>query len=163
MVHASETGQIRFWRARFQTPNSVNFLAPHRVPGIELSEFPLGLLFVCKSGLTEFFSHNSPSLPLNLVSPLFRNSTLETVFRPVPNAALACAPARLQENPGELLMYWFRVRGLSFYAFSGGKMRAYANLFHQELFLAKDHPKGYPQGFPLQCVSPARLVAPSTG
>ena len=35
----SETGRIRFRRARFQTPNSVSFFGPHRVPERELSEF----------------------------------------------------------------------------------------------------------------------------
>ena len=33
------------------------------------------------------FSQNSPSLPQNSVSSLFRNSTLETVFRPFPSHA----------------------------------------------------------------------------
>ena len=52
---SSETGRIRFRTARFQTPSLSTFFGPHRVPGRELSEFPLSLLFVCQSELTEFF------------------------------------------------------------------------------------------------------------
>ena len=37
--YMSETGRIRFRRARIQALNSVSFFGPHRVPGRELSEF----------------------------------------------------------------------------------------------------------------------------
>ena len=50
----SETGRIRFLRARFQTPNSVSFFGPHRVPARELIEFLSAYDFVCKSKLTKF-------------------------------------------------------------------------------------------------------------
>ena len=79
----SETGRIRFRRVRFQTPNSVSFFGPHRVPGRELSEL-LSPYYLCAKGNSPSFSQNSPSLAQNSVSSLFRNSTLETVFRPFP-------------------------------------------------------------------------------
>ena len=56
------------------------FFCPHRVPGRELSEF-LSAYYLCAKAS---FRQNSPSLPQNSVSSLFRNSTLETVFRPFP-------------------------------------------------------------------------------
>ena len=52
------------------------FFRAHRAPGRELSEF-LSAYYLCAKA-------NSPSLPQNSVSSLFRNSTLETVFRPFP-------------------------------------------------------------------------------
>ena len=73
-------GRIRFRRVRFQTPSSVSFLA-HRVPGRELSEF-LSAYYLCGQANWPSFSQNSPSLPPNPVSSLFRNSTFETVFCP---------------------------------------------------------------------------------
>ena len=48
-------GRIRFRIVRFQAPNTVSFFGDHRVPGRELSEF-LSRLFMCQSGLTEFFA-----------------------------------------------------------------------------------------------------------
>ena len=59
------------------------FFWPHRVPGSELSEF-LSAYYLCARANSPSFSQNSPSLPQNSVSSLFRNSTLETVFRPFP-------------------------------------------------------------------------------
>ena len=55
--HVSEMGQIRF-----RTPNSVSFLAPHRVPGRGLSEF-LSAYYLCAKANSPSFSQNSPSLP----------------------------------------------------------------------------------------------------
>ena len=60
------------------------FFRAHRVPGSELSEF-LSAYYLWAKG-------NSPSLPKGThrvcpVSSLFRNSTLETVFRPFPKNA----------------------------------------------------------------------------
>ena len=49
----------------------------------ELSEF-LSVYCFCAKANSPSFSQNSPSLPQNSVSSLFRNSTLETVFRPLP-------------------------------------------------------------------------------
>ena len=70
--------------ARFQTPSSESFYCAHRVPGRELSEFLSAYHFFRESELTEFLQY-SPRLPQNSLSSLFRNSTLETVFRPFPS------------------------------------------------------------------------------
>ena len=80
-----ETDQIRFRRVRFQTPSSVRNFGPHRVPGRELGEF-LSAYYLCAKVNSESpsFSQNSPTFPQNSVSSLFRNSTLETVFRAFP-------------------------------------------------------------------------------
>ena len=59
------------------------FFCPHRVPGRELSEL-LSVYYLCAKANSPSFRQNSPSLPQNSVSSLFRNSTLETVFRPFP-------------------------------------------------------------------------------
>ena len=61
------------------------FFCPHWVPEREreLIAFPLSLLFVCQRELTEFFVAEFTELQ-NSLSSLFRNSTLETVFRPFP-------------------------------------------------------------------------------
>ena len=61
----------------------MSFFWAHRVPGSELSEF-LSAYYLCAKANSPSFSQNSPSLPQNSVSSLFRNSTLETVFRPFP-------------------------------------------------------------------------------
>ena len=83
----SEIGRRGFRRVRFQTPSSVSFFGPHQVPGTELSDF-LSAFFVCvcanSKANSPSFSRNSPSLPRNLASSLFRNSSLEAVFRPCP-------------------------------------------------------------------------------
>ena len=65
-----ETGRRQFRRARFQPPNSVSFLAL--------------TFYLYATENSPSFSQNSPSLPKNSVSSLFRNITLETVFRPFP-------------------------------------------------------------------------------
>ena len=54
------------------------------VPGSELSEF-LSAYYLCANANSPSFWQNSPSLPQNSVSSLLRNSTLETVFGPIPN------------------------------------------------------------------------------
>ena len=59
------------------------FFGPHRVPGRGLSEFLSAYCLSTKVN-SPSFSRNSPSLPQNSVSSLFRNSTLETVFYPFP-------------------------------------------------------------------------------
>ena len=59
------------------------FFRAHWVPGSELSEF-LSAYYLCANANSPSFSQNSPSLLQNSVSSLFRNSTLETVFRPFP-------------------------------------------------------------------------------
>ena len=51
----SETGQIRFRRAQFQTPSSVSFLA-HQVPGRELSEFLSAFCLCAKVNSPSFFA-----------------------------------------------------------------------------------------------------------
>ena len=60
---------------------------PHPVPGRELTEF-LSAYYLCAKANSPSFSQNSPSLPPNSVSPLFRNSTLEAVFRHFPSFAM---------------------------------------------------------------------------
>ena len=77
----SEISRLRFRRVRFQTPSSVTFW-PSPNSG-ELSEF-LSASYLCAKASSPSFSQNSPSLLQNSVSSLFRNSTLETVFRPFP-------------------------------------------------------------------------------
>ena len=62
----SETGRIRFWGVRFQTPSSVSFFGAHWVPGSELSEF-LSAYYLCAKANSPSFSQNSPSLPRNSV------------------------------------------------------------------------------------------------
>ena len=82
--HCSETGQIRFRRVRFQTPNSVSFLALTEFQGDNSASCVQPI--ICVSIRThQFFSQNSPSSLQNSVSSLFRNSTLGTVFHPFPN------------------------------------------------------------------------------
>ena len=51
----SETGRIRFRRVRFQTPNSVSFLALTELRGANSASSSQSL-FPCQSELTEFFS-----------------------------------------------------------------------------------------------------------
>ena len=75
------TGRIWFRRARFQTPNSVSFSGLTEFQGGELSEL-FSAHYLCAKANSPSFSRNSPSLPQNSVSSLFRNSTLETVVRP---------------------------------------------------------------------------------
>ena len=86
--HLSATGRIRFRRVRLQTPSSVSFLA-----------LIFGLLFarvcVCQCKLTRL-SQNSPNLVENSVISLFRNSTLETVFRPMHLVRVRPIEVRLQ-------------------------------------------------------------------
>ena len=79
----SETSRIRFRGVRLQTPNSVSLSGLTEFRGGELSEF-LSAYYLCAKAKSPSFSQNSPSLPQNSVSSLFRNSTLETVFRPFP-------------------------------------------------------------------------------
>ena len=57
------------------------FFGAHWVPGSELSEF-LSAYHLCAKAISPSSSQNSPSLPQDSMSSLFRNSTLETVCRP---------------------------------------------------------------------------------
>ena len=70
---------------RFQTPNSVSFFGPHWVPVSEVGEF-LSAYYLCAKANLPSFSQKLELTELrqNSVSSLFRNSTPETVFRPVP-------------------------------------------------------------------------------
>ena len=61
------------------------FFGAHWVPGSELSEF-LSAYDLCAKKNSPSFSQNSPSLPQSSVSSLFRDSTLQTVFRPFPTS-----------------------------------------------------------------------------
>ena len=70
------------------------FFGPHRVRGGELSEL-LSAYYLCAKVNSPSLSQNSASLPQNSVSSLFRNSTLETVFRPFPRKK---APTIHQKN-----------------------------------------------------------------
>ena len=60
------------------------FFGPHRVRGANSVSWAQPIICVPKRTHRVFFSQNSPSLPQNSVSSLFRNSTLETVVRPFP-------------------------------------------------------------------------------
>ena len=60
------TGRIPLRRARFQTPNSVSFLALTEFRG-ELSEF-FSAYYLCAKANSPSFSQNSPSLPQNSVT-----------------------------------------------------------------------------------------------
>ena len=70
--HFSETGRIRFWRLRFQTPSSMSFFA--------LAKFQGGTHRVFLAELTE----SAPNSVRLSESSLLRNSTLETAFCPFP-------------------------------------------------------------------------------
>ena len=70
----------------FKRRTQWGFFGPHWVPGRELSEL-LSAYYLCAKANSPSFSQNSPSLPQNSVSSLFRNSTLETVFRPFPSSS----------------------------------------------------------------------------
>ena len=48
------------------------FFGPHQVPGTELGEF-LSAYYLCAKANSQSFSRNSPSLPQNSASSLFRN------------------------------------------------------------------------------------------
>ena len=80
----SGTGRIRFRGVRFQTPNSVSFFWLTELRGANSVSSSQPIIFLCAKADSPSFSQNSPSLPQNSVSSLFRNSTLETVFRPFP-------------------------------------------------------------------------------
>ena len=71
----SETGRIRFRGVRFQTPNSVSFFGLTEFRGENSVSFSEPIICVPK---------RTHRVPQNSVSSLFRNSTLETVFRPFP-------------------------------------------------------------------------------
>ena len=76
--------EIGFRGVRFQTPNSVSFLVLTEFWGAN-SVSSFSAYYLCARANSPSFSQNSPSLPQNSVSSFFRNSTLETVFRPFPN------------------------------------------------------------------------------
>ena len=82
----SETGRRRFrgvrcrvskHRAKWVFRGTLSF-------GERAQSVPFSLLFVCVNANSPSFPQNWPSLLQNSVSSLFRNSTLETVFRPFP-------------------------------------------------------------------------------
>ena len=58
------------------------FFCPHRVAGRELSEF-LSTYYLCAKMNSPSLSQNSPNLPKNSVSSLFRHSALENNIPPV--------------------------------------------------------------------------------
>ena len=62
-----ETGRIRFRRVQFQTPISVSFFWPHRVPGQNSVSSSQPNICVPKR-THRVFSQNSPSLPQNSVT-----------------------------------------------------------------------------------------------
>ena len=74
------------------------FFWAHWVQWSELSEF-LSAYYLCAKANSPSFLQNSPSLPQNSVSSLFRNSTHETVFRPFPIKALPGAAEQLFTKP----------------------------------------------------------------
>ena len=80
----SETGRIRFRRARFQTPNSVSFSGLTEFRGASSVSSFQPLICVPKRTHRGFFFTHSPSFSQNSASSLFRNSTHETLFRLFP-------------------------------------------------------------------------------
>ena len=88
-------------KARVGGSGSVTeFFAPHRAPVRELSEF-LSAYYLCAKANSPSFSQNSPSLPQNSVGSLFRNSTLETVFRPFTSFADPVTETRSESSSGK--------------------------------------------------------------
>ena len=57
------------------------------VVAVALLKLPILQNSTLQNGLAQLISQSSPSLPQNSVSSLFRNSTLETAFRPFPYRA----------------------------------------------------------------------------
>ena len=90
----SETGRIRFRGVRFQTPNSVSFFGLTEFRGAN-SVSSFRPIICVQTRHSPSFSQNSPSVPQNSVSSLLRNSTLETVFGPLPNNPQRTADCRL--------------------------------------------------------------------
>ena len=77
--------RTRFRALRFHPPSSaVSFIALTNFRAENsLSEF-LSAYYLCAIAISPSFSPNSPSLSQNAVTSLFRNSTLETLFSPLP-------------------------------------------------------------------------------
>ena len=82
----SETGRIRFRRVRFQTPSSVGFFALTEFWGENSVSSSQPIICVTKRTHRVFRRTHRvcPTTQWGSVSSLFRNSTLETVFRPFP-------------------------------------------------------------------------------
>ena len=87
-----KTGRTRFRGVRFHTPNSVSFFGGSLSSGERTQWVPFSLLFVCQSELTEFLAELTEFAAELNVSSLFRNSTLETVFRPFSNLQECLGP-----------------------------------------------------------------------
>ena len=87
----SETGRIRFQRARFQTPSSVSFFALTEFRGEMSVSSSQHILFVWQSELTEFFAELTEFAPkLSEAQWVLFSETvrLETVFRPFPTISI---------------------------------------------------------------------------
>ena len=104
--HISETGRIRFRRARFQTPNSVSSFCSHRVLGRELSEF-LSAYYVCDKANSPSFSQNSPSLPQNSVR-LSEFSSLKQCSRNSIPPVSWCSGGHLGSSCGQKILWMSR-------------------------------------------------------
>ena len=89
-----QVGPVSFARLVGGGPNTVSestvsntelseFFRPHRLPG--RSSVSSSAYYMCAKANSLSLSQNSPRLPKNSVSSLFRNSALERVFRPLPN------------------------------------------------------------------------------
>ena len=100
--------RIRFRGSTVSNTELSEFFGAHRVLGSELSEFLSAYyVCVCAKANSPSFSQNSPSLPQNSVSSLFRNSTLETVFRPFPiREGQNRGPRTLARYPGKMSSNW---------------------------------------------------------
>ena len=76
-----EDGQNTVSESTVSNTELGEFSCPRRVPGRELSEL-LSAHYLCGKVKSTSASQNSPSVPNNSVSSLFRNSTLEAVLCP---------------------------------------------------------------------------------
>ena len=100
----SETGRIRFRRARFQTPNSVSFFGLTEFQGANSVSSSQPIIWVSKrthrvffAELTEFFAELTESaVKLSEFSSPKQHSRNSTVLRPFPIGVLGCFLLTLQ-------------------------------------------------------------------
>ena len=113
----------RFRRVRFRTPNSVSFFGLIRVPGSELSEFPLSLLFVCFAELTEFFAELTRVCRRTqwVLSPETVLSKQYSARFPV-KKRLPFSGKQIHHHRGDPPFFFFRVWGSTVYTLLSGPM-----------------------------------------
>ena len=92
----SETGRIRFQGARFQTPNSVSFDLTEFGRANSASSFqPI----ICVPKRTHRVSRRTHWVCCRTQRVLFRSSTFETVFRPLP---IFCGSEKIPQNSRQI-------------------------------------------------------------